>query len=114
MILIIDTFPDDLRWQQITQLDGREYVLHFFWDDRVDGFFLDMRDQNDDPIATSIALVLSANLLRRFPDPRLPPGRLMLLDLSDRQNEIEQPSDLGARVFLVYFSEEEPLIAVAA
>lgn len=94
--------------EQLVQLDGVEYLLRFVWAPREQAYYLSLLDQDENPLALSIRLNINAPLLRRFRDPRLPPGSLLCVDLSDRGAEITQPSDLGQRVILAYVTADEP------
>jgi hypothetical protein len=113
-IFTIDTDPTPLYWNQTTQLDGVEYLLRFYWSGRESAFYIGVYDQNENPIALSIRLVVGVPLLRRFQDPRLPPGMLLLVDTTDRGEDLENAADLGGRWVLVYFDAAELPSLVAA
>lgn len=107
MIATIDTDSSSLFYEQITQLDGREYLFRFLWCDRESAWYLYIYDQGNNPLALSIRLVVLSPLLRRFVDPRLPPGLLFCQDMTGQGKDIETADDLGTRVLLAYADEAE-------
>ncbi len=111
MILKIDTSLVDLYYEQTTQLDGIEYLMRFIWVDREGCWYLGIYDQNNNPIAVGIRLVVTWSLLRRFVDPRLPTGALLCVDLTGMNQDIVEPTDLGTRVILVYITADDPILA---
>lgn len=115
MILQIDTTSGgSLFYNQLTQLDGLEYLLEFIWSARETCWYLNIYDQNSNPIALFIRLVVTSSLLTRFVDPVTPPGVLFCLDTSGTNTEIATPDDLGARVLLIYVTADDPLVTGVA
>jgi hypothetical protein len=108
---IINNETTSLDYEQITQLDGIEYVLRFIWSDRESIWYMHIFDQDENELATGIALVVSFPLLRRYVDPRLPPGALVCVDTSEMGQDIQVSTDLGSRVLLMYFTADDPLLA---
>lgn len=109
-MIVIDTNTDALAFDQLAQLDGVEYLFDFEWIDRESCWYVGIFDQDQNPIAFGIKLVINTPLLRRFRDPRLPKGLLFCADLSERGLDIAAPGDLGTRVPLVYLTADDPLI----
>lgn len=109
-ILFVSTGAD-LLYTQTTQFEGVEYQLRFWWSDRESCWYVDFNDQGGNPIAPFIRLVMGASLLRRFTDPRLPPGMLFLVDLTNTGTDIEIPGDLGTRCELAYLTSDDVLLA---
>lgn len=105
---VIDNDPVSLFYDQITQLEGREYLLEFFWSTRESAWYMNIYDQDENPLALFVRLVVNWPLLRRFVDPRLPAGLLMCMDTSNTQREIEASTDLGTRCVLTYVSSDDP------
>ena len=99
--------PTVLAYDQLTQLEGVEYLLSFFWSARESAWYLSLYDQDENPIALSIKLVLGTSLLAKFIDMRLPPGALMCYDTSGSGVDIASPGDLGTRIELDYFTSDE-------
>lgn len=106
-MLVINTESSSAFFEQFTQLDGIEYLLRFKWSDREGCWYLGIYSQNGDPIAVGVRLVVSWPLLRRFRDPRTPPGILVCVDTSERGQDIIAATDLGSRVLLMYVPADE-------
>lgn len=100
-----------LYFDQLTQLEGVEYLLTFLWSDRESCWYVGIGDQDGNPIAQGIRLVLGASLLRRFTDTRLPPGRLALVDFTGTGLDLTQPTDLGVGYQLMYVTSDDPILA---
>lgn len=100
--------PTDARaWSQLTTLDGRVYLLEFEWSSRAAHWFISLSTSEGDPIATGVKVVADWPLFRLASwDDRAPPGAVVALDTS---GESRDPgfADLGDRVVLVYYDEEE-------
>ena len=111
-VLTINTDADPLYYDQTVQLEGREFVFGFQWSARELCWYLSISDQDETPLATSIRLVVNWPLLRKYTDPRLPPGRLIAIDLSDQMQDIQVPGDLGTRVSLTYYTSDDPGVAL--
>lgn len=115
MIIEIDTDfaqedPDpttEKRIDQLTQLEGIEYLHRFIWLPRPAAWYLSLLDQDENPIAVGRRLNIGVSLFRHFIDPRLPPGVLAVGDLSQQGQEIVLPTDLGTRVPLFYWTSDE-------
>ena len=100
-VLIVPTSQTDTLYEQVTILDGREYVLKFDWSTREEAWYFSIYDQDEVALATNIKLVISLPLLYRETNKALPPGLLMAVDLSGDDAEAGV-SDLGTRVALLY------------
>ena len=100
-------------FRQRTQLDGRDYLLSFFWNEREEAWYLQLDDEAGVPIAAGIKLVLDWPLIGRVADARRPPGSLMAVDPSGNP---ARPGlqDLGTRVQLVYADAAEVAAMKAA
>lgn len=111
MLLVVDTSAaaDSLDFDQLTQLEGRQYLLRFTWSARESSWYLRIYDQDQNPIALGIRLVVGWPLLRRFRDPRLPPGILFVGDTSETDQEISQPAELlpNGRCPLMYATSDD-------
>ena len=102
-----------LLFEQLTQLDGREYLLRFVWSTRESTWYLNIYDQDENPIALGVRLVVNWPLLRRFRDPRLPPGLLFLVDMSNTNQEVIDPIDIlpTERCPIFYFTVDDGALA---
>lgn len=97
---------DQVLYQQITTLDGTDYVLTFALNLRDGYWYLDVADQDGVPLASGIKVVVNWDLLRRCIDPRKPPGLLMAFDTTG-QGLDPGSKDFGTRVQLLYLSAAE-------
>lgn len=112
LVLEIDTADIESRVEQTMQLDGVEYLLTVFWSEAESCLYLDIEDQDGNPICLLVRLVVSFPLLRKFQaDPRVPPGVLSCIDMSAvdalSAKEITAASELGGRVLLTYVSSDD-------
>jgi len=106
---LVPTLLDAEYWTQKTRLDGRDYVLHFAYNERLDRYYVSIHDDEDVPLVAGLKLVTNFPLLRRYHwDERVPSGELMAMSL---QTDVTPPrfGELGEgrRVELTYFSTEE-------
>lgn len=88
------------------QLDGEMYGFAFWWNYGISAWMMSISDPDDVPLAVGIRVVVDFPLAARFADSRLPPGTLLAIDTTGRQ---EDPGleDLGARVIIVYATAED-------
>ena len=112
-IIPVDPDTTALYYDQIVPLEGIEYLFTFLWSDRESCWYLSIGDQDGNPIAYGIRLVVNWPLLRRFTDSRLPPGLLVATDTSLQGADIAASSDLGSRVLLMYMTSDDPNLAAA-
>lgn len=106
MPAIVPVTTDQVLYQQVTTLDGVDYVLTFALNLRDSYWYLDVADQDGVPIATGIKVVVSWDLLHRCIDERKPKGMLMAFDTTGRGLD-PGPADFGTRVQLFYLTEAE-------
>lgn len=77
----IPTTPGDPFYSQTTRLDGRDYVLHFAWNQREERWYLSIHDEEDAPIVQGLKLIANWPLLRYYhSDSRVPPGEIIVVD----------------------------------
>jgi hypothetical protein len=114
MILLIDTPTTDLLYSEQVQLEGLTYTFRFLWSSRESCWYLDISDQGGNMLAPWVRLVVGPPLLRRFTDPRLPPGILTCVDLSGMDEDIQVQSDLGTRVPLSYLTSDDTILTGVA
>ena len=82
-ILLIPTTPGQPYYQQKTRLDGRDFLLHFAYNEREARWYLSIHDEEDTPLRKGLKLVANWPLLRHYrEDPRMPPGELIIFDLT--------------------------------
>lgn len=103
--LLIPTSPGVPYYAQKTRLDGRDYLLRFSYNERIQRWYLGLYDESNTPLLLGLKLVANWPLLRHYRhDPRLPPGELMAIDLtSDGSPPTLDELGEGRRVELTYF-----------
>jgi hypothetical protein len=107
MVILIDTDTDALQFDQLTQLEGFEYLLQFMWNDQDLGWYMNLGDQDGNQIASGVRLVCGVSLFRKFTDPRLPPGVFTVENFSGTDADIAAPSDLQGNFSLVYITSDD-------
>lgn len=82
-------------------LDGLIYGFHFMYNERVDGWTMEIQQADGTPIVSGLQVVTGWKPLARFVDPRLPPGELFTMDITGQSNE---PDDVnfGDTILLCY------------
>ncbi len=85
-------------------LEGNEYNIRVYYNARKVGWFIDISSADNVAVILGVALVLGTNLLGQYPSLEL--GGLFMFDTEDANTDAGE-SDLGSRVFLVSFTEEE-------
>ncbi len=100
-LFIIPTSQSDSVYEQVTILEGREYFLKFDWSRREEAWYLSIFDQDENPLALGIKVVVGLPLLYRETNPKLPQGLLIAVDLSSADSD-PLLTDLGTRVALLY------------
>jgi hypothetical protein len=94
--------PDLAHYEFAVALDKVTVIFELRWSVREEAWYLDVKDEDGTVIYAGIKVVVALPLGRRCRDPRFPPGILMALDTSGR-NEDPGLKDLGDRVQLLYF-----------
>lgn len=101
---VIPTVPGEPYYRQKTNLEGREYVLVFSFNERIARWYLSILDETEEPLLQGLKLVANWPLLRHYRyDTRLPPGELVVLT-TDGSTEPPSLDELGPgkRAELVY------------
>lgn len=118
MVIIIDAETDFslsdgsvLKWDQSVQLEDFIYLFRFIWSKRENCYYLNIYDQDENPIALFIRLVCGVDLLRKFKDPRLPKGLLQVSDLAGTNLDLSVPSDLNGNYPLTYITSDDDVFA---
>jgi hypothetical protein len=95
-------------------LDGTDYVLHFEWNMR-GGWFMGLADAADEWIFTPRQMTTGSDMLKTVRhDARCPPGKLLIVDLSETDAEPGYEDlvsgtlvDLEGNIAVVYVPEAE-------
>ena len=103
---IVPVSNTDALYQQVTTLDGVDFILTFAYNLR-DGFwYLDVLDQDGNVIVPNVKIVVNWDLLQRSTDPRKPAGALMAYDTTAQELD-PGLDDFGTRVQILYLTAEE-------
>ena len=91
--------------QRVT-LDGRDYNLRFAWNQRLERWYLDIRDGADVSLLVGLKLVTNWPLLLAYHhDERLPAGELVVMtSLPDNSPPGYMDLGVGLRCELTYLS----------
>lgn len=105
--MLIIPFKEFPAFTEEITLDGRPYKLTFIWNTRGEFWSLSFYTRQDVHIA-AIKLVLNYELIDRYPDYNLPPGRLYVIDTTRDFSPIGRYDFTNDRdLNLVYVSEAE-------
>lgn len=99
-------FSSDAAQTMVTQLGDVKYQIEVKYNDRSGVWTMDLSDYlTQQPIALSMPLVLGQDLMEPY---NFGVGRFLTVDTSGRGVEAG-PDDLGGRVRVYWFSEDEVL-----
>jgi hypothetical protein len=104
-ILRIPVTPDEAAFKVRIALEGRDYVLSFDFNTRMNRWILGVYDAEENPIVVGIALNIDSSILRLYVDNSLPPGEMILFDTSEKHIEGGR-NDLGKRCEILYQTSE--------
>lgn len=113
MSVRILTWRDLADFKQTVRLSGVSFILRARWNTSREFWTLDIFAADATPLILGQKLVLNTDILARYSDDRLPPGRIYAIDttniaeVSDGGEVIARikRDDIGESVFIVY---EEP------
>jgi hypothetical protein len=93
-------------FKQKIDLEGIFYTFNFQWNSRMSIWSLDILTEAEDPIVQGLPIFVNLNVIERFKDSRLPPGKIYFLDTS---GNVSNPLrfDLGQRVSMLYEESDE-------
>lgn len=97
------------RFKQNINLDGTIYNLYIYWNDRTEQWFLDIRDNEEEPILTGRLLSPNFPTLRQYVSYEgLPEGEFVLIDIKDDLTDPDVTFDtINVRYQLVFFTNQE-------
>lgn len=101
-MIVIPTSSTEAHYEQITELDGRAYLLRFDWVQRWGRWTLGIYTENREPICVGCALQANWPIAFRTRDDRAFPGTLLVIS---QDGEAPGLTDLHpkGRCFLAYF-----------
>lgn len=103
-MLTIPCRPDQTDYAFQVALDGATFTLRFRWNTRELAWYMDVGDETDAPIYTSVKIVVNFPLGFRSRDPRRPLGFFLAGDTTKKGRD-PGIADLGDRVQLYYFEK---------
>ena len=109
-MVIIPIFNDtSSRFKQNINLDGTIYNLYIYWNHRTEQWFLDIRDNEEEPILTGRLLSPNFPTLRQYVSYEgLPDGEFVLVDIKDDLTDPDVTFDtINVRYQLVFFTNQE-------
>lgn len=108
-MIIIQMFQEaSADFTQTIDLDGTPFILRVTWNTRVESFFMDIQDRNQQDILLGIRLVPNYLLVRDYVQETLPPGDFYLWDSLNTPEDFGVTFDnLGNRYILLYLTKEE-------
>lgn len=118
MSLEVPTSVELSSYSQRTQLDGEDFVLFFQFNERLCRWFVDITDQDLNPIASGLRLTTNFPVGRFIRDARRPKGLLQVVDQQgggtdqDALNQLTRDAglfELGDRFVFIYFEADEVL-----
>ena len=83
------------------ELDSIVYIMNIRYNTHMNRWILDLKDSSDAPIIMGLPLLLGTQLLKRYADPRLPPGDLFMYNLEDETAD-GGIDDLGTNLLMMY------------
>lgn len=108
MSLIVPIAQEGPHFSFTTELpDGKSYSFEFRWNDRAEAWFMTVGNGEGVPLVSGVRVVVNLPLLAPYSNPELPQGgHLIALDTTEA-NRDPGFEDLGRRVLLVFFTDEE-------
>lgn len=116
MSLTVPTSTELSSYSQRTQLDGEDFVLFFQLNERLCRWFVDITDEEGNPLGSGLRLTTNFPVGRFLRDERIPKGILSVVDQAgggdniDALNQLTRDAglfELGDRFVLIYFEEAE-------
>jgi hypothetical protein len=85
-MILIPLFPSLLYWEEIVELEGTDYLLRFYWRERLGQWFADIAEADGTLLVSGEALSLDYPLFAHRVNRHLPPGRFLVVDLKGALN----------------------------
>ncbi len=105
--LVLPVRSDAPFYSVEVDLEGASFTLQLYWNARDAGWYLSFYDREQACLVSGRKVVLGAHLLGPSADARLPPGLLLAIDTTGKDQEAGR-DDLGVRVQLVYVESTGP------
>lgn len=106
MPVMLPLTPGDTDYTFGTTLNEEVFLLRFRWSFREECWYLDLSDENDEPLASGVKVVLGTRLGELYASADMPRGYLVLVDNSGSE---EDPTldDIGVRLQLYFYTPDE-------
>lgn len=102
----IPTNSDNAAYYETVNINGTSYRLFFNWNSKDSAWYLSFLTTNNISIVSGIKLVVNYELINDYKDSGLPKGFLIAFDVLNTGEPVGR-NDLGKRIKLLYFSENE-------
>lgn len=91
-------------FSQTVRLSGELYTLRARWNTVNEFWTLDIYDRNGTALLLGQKIVFNTDILARYQDPRLPPGKIFAVDAGNGSQNISTigRDDIGTNVLIVY------------
>jgi len=95
---------DSPDFTQTVRLSGKIYGIRGRWNTVHEFWTIDLFDNNGNALLLGQKLVLNTDILARYNNPLLPPGKIYVIDTGNEAQKIERigRNDIGVTVFLIY------------
>lgn len=113
---VLPLIPSVREYTFDTVLDDRAYTFRVYWNAcnaRDAAWFFDVYDEDAQPIAYGVKIVLGTNLARTYDHPLTRQGALVVIDRSG-SNIDATFDDLGTRIAVLHLTSTEMAGAVVA
>lgn len=110
---VLPLVPSISEYTLDTVIDERVYYLRVYWNGRDEAWFLDVYDEDRQPVMYGVKIVLGTNLGRTSDHPLTRRGALVAIDRSG-ENHDAAFDDLGTRVVVVHLTSTEMAGAIVA
>lgn len=105
-VVTLPCAPGSAHYTFSTDLDGVTYGFEFRWNTRDAAWYMSIFTGDDEPIISSVKVVVDLPLAFRCADARMPLGTFIAYDTSGQQLD-PGIDDLGERVQLTYLDASE-------
>ena len=90
MTIVTIPLRDDSVFDESVTLDGNEYKLHFYWNQRGQSWFMDISDANGNALVSGIFLAISLPLTMQYKHiDGMPQGDFLVRDDNPKNMSIE-------------------------
>ena len=99
---LIIPFSGEASFTEEITLENTPYILVFNWNSRGSFWEMSFYDRSQNPLALGIKLVLNDELIGKFPEAGLPPGKMYVIDGTESEFDIAFDDFTNGRLSLIY------------